>query len=228
MCQRSNEKFHDCLRNAIKNALIFLRDGYNASNIPSIDPYFIEYEKTVHVPEGSSAANFNLRSEIRNVSLTGLATGLEIRRVATKFSDKTFQMKIEALLPEIKLEGNYKLKGQMLILRMNGQGKMKVVQKNVTGIMSFKGDIIQKDGIDYINMTSMTSKLTPTSTFYFLENVFNGDPILSDTINGFMNENWKEVNEILLPAYFRIINEKFRHITNLIFNNVPMDMIFLK
>lgn len=228
-CQRSDEKFNECLKDAIKNALITLRDGNEAIGIPAIDPYYVEYERAVHVPEGSSPGNFNLRSEVRNATLAGMTDDLEVRRVATKFTDKTFQMKIEAFVPQFKLEGKYKLKGQMLILRMNGDGRMRVTQKNVTGIMSLKGDIVKKeDGLEYINLTSMTLKTTPTTTAYLMENVFNGDEQLSKTINEFMNQHWREVNEMLLPAYFKHFNEKFRQMSNKIFYNVPMDMIFPK
>lgn len=228
-CKRSDEKFNECLKNAIKNALITLKDGNEALNIPAIDPYFVEYEKAVHVPEGSSAANFNLRSEVRNTTLIGLTGDLEVRRVATKFTDKTFQMKIEAVVPNFNLEGRYKLKGQMLILRLNGDGAMKVAQKNVTGLMHLKGDIITKeDGLEYLNVTSLTLKTTPQVTTYYMENIFNGDERLSQTINSFMNQHWREVNDMLLPAYFKHFNEKFRRMSNQVFGNVPLDMIFLK
>lgn len=157
----------------------------------------------------------------------GLTNGLEVKRIATKFGDK-FNLKAEAYCKELSLDGIYKMTGQMLILPINGKGKLKVTQKQVTGILSLKGDFFEKDGFKYLNATSFTLKLKPKTTSYFLENVFNGDKQLSDTINNFMNESWQEVNNILLPEYFRIISDRFLNISNEIFNNIPFDLIFPK
>lgn len=207
-----------------------LRDGHKGLNIPAIDPYFLDHEKANHIGGSSKNgnSNFNLRSEIWNVSMSGLTNSLNIKRLTTKFDKNSFQLKIEATIPELKLDGKYKLNGQMLILPMNGKGKLRVVEKDVTGIVTVKSDIFKKDGIDYLNTTSLSIKLKPKSTSYYLENVFNGDKKLSDTINLFMNENWQEVNEILLPQYFAILDERFRKVANEVFHNVPLDMIFLK
>lgn len=215
---------------AIRAAITMLRNGNEALNIPTIDPYFVAHEKANHIGDSpkNGKSSFNLRSEVWNVSLSGLTHDLNIKRLATKFDKTSVQLKIEATVPELKLDGKYKLNGQMLILPMNGKGRLNVAEKDVTAVLTFKSDIFKKDDIEYLNCTSLVVKFKPKATSYYLENVFNGDPKLSETINLFLNENWQEVNDILLPQYFTIISERFRKVANEVFNNIPLDMIFLK
>lgn len=191
--------------------------------MPAIDPYFIDFIEADHV---TGNTNFNLKSSLKSTELKGLATSLKITRVALKLGKK-FGLKAEVKLPSLQLNGDYTMKGQILVLPILGSGKTNITLANVTGLVDIKGDFFDKNGDTYINVTSLSIKLSPNRAFYVFENIFKGDRVLSDTINSFMNENWKDMLDTLLPQYLQKLSYRFQVVANQLFHNIPMKKIFL-
>lgn len=190
--------------------------------MPAIDPYFIDYIKTDHEAGNS---NFNLRSSLNNTELRGVVSTIKLTRVATKF-DKGFGMKIQAMLGNLQLIGDYTMNGQIVVLPIKGVGKVNLTLTEVKALIDMRGEYFDKDGDQYININTFKLKLTPKHASYVFENVFNGDAALSKTINTFMNENWEVVANTLIPGYELKLAERFEKITNLVFKSIPMKIIF--
>lgn len=186
------------------------------------DPYFIDKADAEH---SGGNANFNLRSSLKDTNVRGLATATKLTRVATKF-DKNFALKTEFKSDRIEIFGDYTMEGQILVLPIKGVGKTNVTLTNVTGIIELRGEYFDKNGETYIDITSFKFKLKPKHATFLFENIFRGDPVLSNTINNFMNENWELVANTLLPGYEARFGERFAVVANQIFKNVPMKMIF--
>jgi len=210
------------LANAIESSLVVLRDGNKDFGIPSIDPLFLKYAEVNHAGGTSS---FNLKSSLKNINLSGLSSS-KVKRVAVKF-DKKFGVKAEALTPKIDLIGEYSMKGQIVMLPINGFGKCSISMTNVSTTADLRGDYIEKDGETYINVTSFKLKLKPQHMKLNFENLFNGDKALSQTLNNFMNENWELVANQMLPGYEKHFGELFKGIAGKIFSAVPMKFMFL-
>lgn len=60
------------------------------------------------------------------------------------------------------------------------------------------------------------------------ENLFNGDKVLSDTTNQFLNQNWKEILNELKPVLTKTIGDIYKAISEPIFMKFPYEEIFLK
>lgn len=221
-CRRSDNNFNSCLSEAVLNALRILKDGNAALNMPSIDPYHIDYTEATH---SGGNANFNLKSSLKDIDVVGFVSSAKITRIATKF-DKKFGIKAEVKTSNIGILGDYTMDGKILVLPIRGVGKVNVTLSDVKALIDIRGDYFDKEGETYINVTSLKVKLTPKNARLFFENIFKGDPVLTDTINNFMNENWELVVNTILPDYEQRIGERFRGVANLLFHNVPMKFIF--
>lgn len=192
-------------------------------NIPIVDPYFLDYAEAEH-SKGNS--NFNLKSSLRNSTVSGLATSTKFTRVATRF-DKKFGLKAEGRIKDIKIVGDYTMSGKLLVLPINGVGKANVTLTGVSVAVDLRGDYFTKNGETYIDITSFKVKLSATGATFRFENIFKGDPVLTGTINNFMNENWELMMATLLPDYETKLGSRFKEIANLVFHRTPMRMIFL-
>lgn len=210
-----------------RGTMAFIKDclftsGFAPFKMPRIDPYHINSIQAEH-SQGNS--NFNLKSSLNDAQISGLVSTTKITRVASKFGKK-FAMKVEALCDKIELSGGYTMNGQIVVLPIKGVGKANVSMSDVTALIDFRGDFLDKNGETFINLTSFKIKLTPKHTYFFFENIFNGDPVLSETINSFMNDNMELLTEALIPGYEEKLGGEFKIIANKIFQNVPMKLIF--
>lgn len=190
--------------------------------MPIIDPYHINAIEAQHT-QGNS--NFGLKSSLNNAQINGLVTATKITRVATKFGKK-FAMNVEALSDKIEISGGYKMDGQIVVLPIKGDGNCNVSMSDVIARIEFRGNFIEKNGDTYIDLTSLKIKLTPAHTYFHFENIFNGDPVLSETINTFMNTNSELVADTLVPGYTDKLGDAFKDVANGVFQNVPMKLIF--
>lgn len=135
-------------------------------------------------------------------------------------------MKCEAKCDRFEINGDYKMEGMITVLPIKGVGKTNTSLTDVTATIDLRGEYFDKNGEIYINITSLKIKMIPKHATFYFENIFNGDKVLSQTINNFMNENSEVVVNTLLPAYETYLSDNFRTISNHIFHNVPMKMIF--
>lgn len=204
---------------------LILRDfsGNQGLNIPAVDPYFLDYAEAEH-SKGNS--NFNLKSSLRNASVSGFATSAKFSRVATRF-DKKFGLKAEGRTKDIKIVGDYTMSGKLLVLPINGVGKANITLIGVSAIVDLRGDYFMKNGETYIDIISFKVKLSAKGATFRFENIFKGDPHLTDSINNFMNENWELMMATLLPDYETKLGSRFKDVANLVFHHTPMKMIFL-
>jgi Haemolymph juvenile hormone binding protein (JHBP) len=84
------------------------------------------------------------------------------------------------------------MNGQILVLPIRGEGFANVSMNELTTRHELKGDYFTgKDNNTYINITEYKIKFKPKWVIYRFDNLFNGDKLLGQTMNKFMNDNWE-------------------------------------
>lgn len=182
--------------------------------------------ESVAVETAGATSAFNLKSSFHNANIHGLSTS-KLQRTATKF--KKFAMKSDAYTDRLDFVGQYKMKGQILVLPIVGEGFANVSMNQLTTRHELHGNYFQgADNNTYINITSYKIKFRPKWVKFRFDNLFNGDKVLGETMNRFMNENWEPVFYGLIPGYEENFGEKFRKVANILFSQVPSSLIFLE
>lgn len=105
-------------------------------------------------------------------------------------------------------------------------GKANITLTDATLLMDFDGDYFTKNGEKYMNVKSLKIKVTPAHTKFYFEEISNGDPALTQTINDLMNVHWVFLMNILFPEYEAGLGKRFHDIFNNIFHNTPIQLIF--
>lgn len=59
------------------------------------------------------------------------------------------------------------------------------------------------------------------------ENLFNGDKLLSDSTNQFLNENWGDILKELKPVLTKAISGIYKTVAEPIFSKFPYADLFL-
>lgn len=176
---------------------------------------------------GSSNSRFNLKSSFKDVIITGLTTS-RVTKLMTDF--EKFRMKSEIFTERLDLTGNYELDGQIIFLPITGEGHANISMHQMTSQHDMRGEyfVNPEDGETYVNITNYRIKFKPKYVTFDFENLFNGDKVLGDTMNQFMNQNWKAVFNGLIPEYAKFFGSKFISVANNVFQKVPLKNIFLE
>jgi Haemolymph juvenile hormone binding protein (JHBP) len=211
------------LLQAIDESAKLMEKGIPSLNIPSIEPLEID---NVVLNHGTNNSRFNLRSSFKDVKIFGLASS-KLNRTAIKF-DK-FRLKSEIYTERLDFAGNYEMNGMIIFLPIEGRGKANISMHQLSSRHELFGDYFTKpDGETYINITDYKITFKPKRVTFKFENLFNGDKILGEEMNKFMNQQWKAVFNGLVPEYSRFFGQKFQSIANNVFGNIPMKEIFLE
>lgn len=76
-------------------------------------------------------------------------------------------------------------------------------------------------------MKSSVLDFEPQRSWFKLDNLFNGDPVLGEQMSRFLDENWKEVGKDLNPALSDTVNAVITHILKVFITKVPFDELFI-
>lgn len=87
---------------------------------------------------------------------------------------------------------------------------------------------MQHNGKDYLFIKRIASAGCDISHAYInLENLFNGNKLLGDGMNKFLNENWLELWKELQPALIEAFGQQGLNVANKVFQRNPYKKLFL-
>ncbi|XP_055679564.1 protein takeout-like [Lutzomyia longipalpis] len=204
-----------------------IKDHYNGLpelNLVQLDPVTI---KTIAI-ENSGNRAVNIRLVFHNVTLHGLKD-ITITRI-TGFPEDFDGAKneIEFSAPVFQLIGQYRINGRVLILPIQGNGQSNSTLENVKIRLRFTGRKMSKDGQDYLQTNNTKITMTSTKLWMNFENLFNGDKVLGDTTNAFLNENWMDIFNELKPNISKSYAAAIQTIINKVFAKFPYKEYFLE
>lgn len=84
-----------------------------------------------------------------------------------------------------------------------------------------------KKGREYLQFSDVKLDFTTTRLWMRFENLFNGDMLLSDSTNTFLNENWSDILNELKPVLKKAIGNIVNGVVGPFFAKFPYDELFL-
>lgn len=80
---------------------------------------------------------------------------------------------------------------------------------------------------EYLQFSDVKLDFTTTRMHIQLSNLFNGDKVLSDTTNSFLNENWSDILNELKPVLKKAIGDIANGVVGPLFGKFPYEQLFL-
>lgn len=90
--------------------------GLPKFDLPSLDPYFTEHQRTVY-----EANDIHADITVTNVNTYGLAKA-KFLAVRPSYSDDFFKLEADVEVPKMLMEGNFKAEGAMGTIQIGGDG----------------------------------------------------------------------------------------------------------
>lgn len=218
---RCNPGDDPCITQAITNTFRNFKDGVPALGLASLDPLRIDAMDIVQ-GDGPVAIELNFK----DVDISGFKD--VIVKKAKGFTESPHVMEMNLLLPVTSLIGKYKINGKVLILPIQGEGHSNMTMVNCDFTMKWNGALEKRsNGKEYYKMNKIKATLDTTRFYMQLTNLFNGDKLLGDNMNQFLNDNWEDILKELKPAIIASFTNIFRAIIVNVFENVPYNELFL-
>lgn len=98
--------------------------------------------------------------------------------------------------------------------------------ENCRANVRLNGRTVDRDGQQYVKFDSLTMKVIVGNARFQLENLFNGDPVLGQLGNQFINENSKLFVDEMIPGFEKNLAKTFLDIVNVVLKDVTFDEMF--
>ncbi|XP_026275998.2 protein takeout-like, partial [Frankliniella occidentalis] len=219
-CSRSDPDTNECLRLAVADALPKLKGGLPKLGVHRLDPLIID---ELRISQGSGPINMDLT--FTNMTTTKILDDVAVTKV--KFDYDNLILEATTITPAVLAKSTYTVNGRVLLLPIRGSGQSTVNLYDVTTDLVIKGKLLTKaDGKKYFDINDVVAKLTPKRMEMKMENLFNGDKQLGDTMNRVLNDNWEQVYSEIGPSFAEAYRELFKRPARALFLHVPIDDIY--
>ncbi|XP_014246312.1 protein takeout-like [Cimex lectularius] len=214
-CKNAKDK-NDCLRNALQIAIKDLSNGAPSLGVLPMDPWRLKH---VTIGDGLKGP-VSIKLELIESDLMGLRN-IIVKDFKTDW--ETIYFDVDS--PKVVVVGDYIVDGRVLILPVTGRGKCRMIFENFNTKCKMTLGKTNKGGKKYFTVKDLDLGLNATTFSARFDNLFNGDKLLGDTFNSFINQNWKVVFDELKPSVSKAYAAGFKEISNRIFSKIPADVL---
>ncbi|CAB3375916.1 Hypothetical predicted protein [Cloeon dipterum] len=222
-CSRNDPDLNKCAVLNGRAAIPNIWKGIPSYGVPVLDPLRIDLLDVAEPPEGSTR-QVSLSLKMKDVDVVGLRNAnLEYARIDLARERMSWKLTV----PQVALLGKYTINGKVLLLPLRGRGDMNITLENVNVHYGFNMGLAPgKKGEIYLNPADSKLEFDTTKAHINLENLFDGEKTLSDHMNRFLNENWRELVLELGPPIAEALNQVLTQLMSNIAKTVPMKEVF--
>lgn len=134
---------------------------------------------------------------------------------------------IRLSMPRCEFIGSYLVEGKILLLPITGNGPFNLTAYGLNLRIHLYGDFVDHKNKTYIVLKDFKADITMDKFTVWLENLFNGNKLLGDTMNNLLNENWSELNKELSPAFVDAFGKNILNGANKVFAKNSVDKLVI-
>lgn len=146
ICNSTDPKLGSCIRKSIINLRPHLVRGIPELDVPSLDPLFVPEIRI------SQTGGIQVAAVFRNITIEGPCK-FRLRSVRADTASDKFRMKV--WFPELVLRATYDIRGQLLMMPINGRGSCFGNFSDIDGKISLKLNRISKKGKEFFKVDFM-------------------------------------------------------------------------
>ncbi|XP_016938254.4 circadian clock-controlled protein daywake [Drosophila suzukii] len=194
-CIVGDPSLNACLTSNFQTFFRQWKDGIPGNNaVGSFDPLYIKRVKFAQDANRAIALNADLKEVY--VAGAGQAVVKE-----SSWDQSHYVAKALISVPKLRFNFQYKVKGHVVALNLNGHGNGYFEAENALIYLELAvKPLTTADGV-FADVQSVKVSFREIKQFRIkLENLFGGNKDLEDTAHTLFNENWRDFYEVLRPA----------------------------
>ncbi|XP_031627222.1 protein takeout-like [Contarinia nasturtii] len=197
------------------------KKGHKGLGLIQIDPLHIP---SIGIKQGEKSP-VNIALDFKDVDLIGLSN-CRFTKISGFQRNPTGKYELVVKGPALYLVGPYKIAGRVLILPVNGEGRSNITLVDPELIFTFDGKAAKRGNHEHLDIENANLIFKVSRLIFDFRHLYNGDQLLGDATNRFLNENWndifKEISENIFDAFTLIAESTLKNI----FNKVPYNDLF--
>lgn len=219
VCRRSDPQLSQCMSDLFLNLFPQLAVGIPELNIERFEPLRLD---RVSISKGHGAIILN--GSLYDMDIHG-PSNTTPTYTELNLQEKKWNFGIN--IPLLDIKARYNLRGHILVLPLVGNGNcdLKLYDVNSHVFTNFSMPI--KDGREIVQIDQMKVQFTVSNMKAKFYNLFNGNKVLGDTVNNFINNNAVDIIRELEESISSSMADIFIHLLNNIFNKLPTDFWLL-
>lgn len=218
ICRRSNPDISSCIKDSLEALRPRLIEGIPDLDIVPMDPLNIprlEYKE--------ENENFKMKQVLTNLTIHGIR---DTKLLDVRMDFSTLTLHVHMLIPSLKLTAQYEMEGKLFILPVVGNGDctLKFTDVAITCRTAFK--LVNRDGEEFLEVQDLRWTLGAGSSHFQFNNLFNGDKILGETVNRFLNENSRQAFQAYKYLPEQAFSLLFKDISNKVYRQFAFKELF--
>lgn len=213
-CSKKDPKIDSCFLSALNHMQPYLVKGIPELNLPPLEPLVIPELK---MENGQGPVR--VRALFSNITAIGPGN-YTITKV--RINVATYRIDLHLALPKIELHGNYDIDGNVLLFPIQSHGNFWALFGDVEAIARIQGVEEVKNGIRYMKISRLLVDFSLGRARFRIMDHLNGNNVIGQAMNQFLNQNAKEIIEEMRPAASVSIAKHFKEFLNTAFNNLPL------
>ncbi|CAH1260303.1 unnamed protein product [Diabrotica balteata] len=215
-CHRSQPDYITCVQKSMEIGMRVLASGNKDLGLLPIEPLFV---KDMEI--SSQGSSVTLDQKYHNVKVHGM-TFSDITAVKADF-EKNCEYYINVFSPALRMEGEYEMKGKVLIFPLNSKGNCNVTLVKNHAVHAMQCERYQKNGKTFMKWTNYTIILNPTNVVYDFDNIFPANPQIENEIQKTLNDNSLSIFKEVKASFERIFSIIYLNNGNKIMSKVPIE-----
>ncbi|XP_078042409.1 protein takeout [Augochlora pura] len=213
-CSRSDPKIETCFQKTLNHLQPYLLKGIPELDLPPIEPLIIP---ELGMENGQGAVR--IRALFSNITVIG-AGNYSITK--TRLDVSSYRLDLHLAFPKIELQGGYEVVGNVLLFPIQSHGDFWALFGDVQAIARVQGAEEIRDGVRYLKVSRMLVDFSLGRARFRVIDQLNGDNVIGQAMNQFLNQNAKEIIEEMRPAASASIAKHFKDFLGKALTKVPL------
>ncbi|KAF2892265.1 hypothetical protein ILUMI_13906 [Ignelater luminosus] len=196
--------------------------GIPEMDVPPIDP--LEFS-SIKINTGNTGS-VSMKIELLNGTVSGLRN-LKIENHKMDFDNIIFSAIL--IIPEVKIEGTYRINGKILLFELDGEGHIGFNATDVRTDSVWYGSTYTKKNKKHVSIDKIKfNEVNIKNIRVKLDNLFGANnEALTDTVNNAINNSIDTLQEDFEPIIKETLIEIIRGRFNRVYQLFPMDQLYL-
>ncbi|XP_034486913.1 uncharacterized protein LOC117791308 [Drosophila innubila] len=212
-CSLDDAGFNNCLGRNLQVMLTNWKDGVpGTKTVGPWEPFSI---KRVKLSQNDNSA-LAINADLRNIVVRGASQAVVKE---TRYNQKQYKLRALLNIPKLSFDFDYKVRGNILVLNLNGQGKGQFEAGKITMVVELDVKPRITPEANFADLQHVKTNIPEIGSFKVkLNNLFGGDKQLEETAHTIINENWRQFVDILRPAIEQaieaVMSDRFTKLLN--------------
>lgn len=223
-CFLDDVELSKCLVKVLQTIFVKWKDGPPGTNIGPVDPFSIKELKVSSKTTKNSSDPIFISADLQNIIVRGTSNTTFLE---ANYDPEKNEAKVILQIPKLDFDFDYKIKGNLLHLNVDEQGKGHMEIGNILMVLEAIVNPLITPEAKFFTVKQIKVSFREVFNFKIkLDNLFEGNEQLNKSTHELLNNNFSEFYKTWRPAIENMVETIVTDRSRKIFSYVPATYVF--